>query len=79
VISLVQLKLRFLHGHGDHLPSFSFCDLVKKERLCTFASGRGDELRYFFYKCLLGLNCLFYRKIFSFNVNGKITDCMDPI
>jgi hypothetical protein len=47
VIYLVQLKLCFLHGHGDHLPSFSFCDLVKKERLCTFASGCGDELRYY--------------------------------
>jgi hypothetical protein len=33
----------------------------------------------FFTKCLLGLNCLFYRKIFSFNVNGKITNCTDPI
>jgi hypothetical protein len=55
VISLAQFKLCFLHGHGDHLPSFSFCDLVKKERLCTFASGRGDELRYFFYKMSAGI------------------------
>jgi hypothetical protein len=53
-------------------------DLMKKERLCTFVSGHGDELRYFFFtKCLLGLNCLFYRNIiFSFNVNRKITDCV---
>jgi hypothetical protein len=48
VLITFQFNLRFLHGDGDQLLSIFCCDLVKKERLCTFTLVRhGDELRYF--------------------------------